>query len=74
MTAQYLRAHAKRAARAYTPPAADVRRPSPDMCLTVYDRGPDVTPAQVAAATRMVTRQPDAALLADVLGLDLGVA
>ena len=74
MTAQYLRTQAKRAARAHTPPATDVRKPSPDMCLTIYDRGPDVTPAQVTAATRVVARQSDAALLADILGLDLGVA
>lgn len=74
MTAQYLRTQAKRMAAAYQPPAADVRRPSPDMCLTIYDRGPDVTPAQIDAATRVVARHPDAALLADMLGLDLEVA
>ena len=75
MTAQYLRTQARRMAAAYQPPATDgIRKPSPDMCLTVYDRGPDLTPAQVAAATSVVARQPDAALLADILGLDLGVA
>ena len=75
MTTQYLRTQAKRMAAHYQPPATDgIRKPSPDMCLTIYDRGPDVTPAQVTSATRVVARQSDAALLADILGLGLGVA
>ena len=84
MTAQYLRTQAKRAA-AYQPPATDgIRKPSPDMCLTVYGLDPAPPPReQLEALARRAARAPRAAEVVDMLGLteiaadlglDLGVA
>ena len=85
MTAQYLRTQAKRMAAAYQPPATDgIRKPSPDMCLTVYGVDPTPPPREnLESLARRAARGPKAAEVVDMLGLteiatdlglDLGVA
>ena len=67
----YMDRHRQSAARAAEHVTTD-RRPSPDVteALTIRDVSTP-TDAQRDAAARVVAEQPDAALLADILGLTL---